>query len=64
MAATDVQEPLELALPRDKLDRVRVRHRPRLLPQNAPRQVYNELRRLLEGRRIERTRGALLRDIR
>jgi len=58
MAATHVQETLELALPPAKLDRVRVRHRPRLLPHNGPRYVSNELRRFLEGRQIEHTRGA------
>ena len=58
MAATDVQDKLELALTRAKLDRVRVRHRPRLLSDNGPCYVSEELRRFLESRRIEHTRGA------
>ena len=58
MAATDVQETLELALARTRLDQVRVRHRPRLLSDNGPCYVSGELRRFLESRQIEHTRGA------
>jgi transposase InsO family protein len=57
MAATDVQETLEKALANGKLDQVRVRHRPRLLSDNGPCYVSGELRRFLESRRIEHTRG-------
>ena len=35
IAASDVQESLELALARAKLDRLRVRHCPRLLSDNG-----------------------------
>jgi len=58
MAATDVQDILEPALARARLDRVRVRHRPRLLSDNGPCYVSGELRRFLESRQIEHTRGA------
>lgn len=58
MAAPDVQETLELALARARFDRVRVRHRPRLLSDNGPCYVSRELRRFLESRQIEHTRGA------
>jgi len=58
MAATDVQETLELALVQTRLDQVRVRHRPRLLSDNGPCYVSGELRRFLESRQIEHTRGA------
>ncbi|MCJ7678320.1 MAG: hypothetical protein MUO35_11430 [Anaerolineales bacterium] len=34
------------------------RHRPRLFPDNRPRYVSGELRRFLESRQIEHTRGA------
>jgi transposase InsO family protein len=58
MAATDVQETLELALARAKLDRVRVRDRSQLLLDNGPCHVSGELRRFLESHRMEHTRGA------
>ncbi len=58
MAATDVQETLEQALAKTKLDRVRVRHRPRLLSDNGPCYVSGELRRFLEAQGMEHTRGA------
>jgi putative transposase len=58
MAAMDVQETLEQALAKAKLDRVRVRHRPRLLSDNGPCYVSGELRRFLETQRMEHTRGA------
>jgi transposase InsO family protein len=57
MAATDVQETLEQALAKAKLDRVRVRHRPRLLSDNGPCYVSGELRRFLEAQGMEHTRG-------
>ena len=58
MAATDVQETLEKALACARLDRVRVRHRPRLLSDNGPCYVSGELRWFLESKRMEHTRGA------
>src|SRR4030095_6300520 len=36
MAATDVQDTLECALAKAKLEKVRVQHRPRLLSDNGP----------------------------
>jgi putative transposase len=53
-----VQETLEQALAKTKLDRVRVRHRPRLLSDNGPCYVSGELRRFLEAQHMEHTRGA------
>jgi putative transposase len=58
MAATDVQETLEIALAKAKLDRVRVRHRARLLSDNGPCYVSGELRKFLEQKQTEHTRGA------
>jgi putative transposase len=58
MATTDVQQTLEEALAESGLDRVRVRHRPRLLSDNGPCYVSGELRRFLEAQRMEHTRGA------
>ena len=54
----DLSKTLELALARAKLDRVRVRHRPRLLSDNGPCCVSGELRRFLEAQHMEHTRGA------
>jgi len=58
MAASDVQETLELALTKAKLDQVRVRHRPRLLSDNGPCYLSKELKAYLNQRQIEHTRGA------
>ena len=58
MAATDVQDTLELALARVWLGRFRVQHRLRFLWDNGPCYVSGELRRFLESRQIEHTRGA------
>lgn len=57
MAATDVQETLELTLARTRYDRVRVRHRPRLLSDNGPCHVSGELRRCLESRDARQDRA-------
>jgi hypothetical protein len=46
-----VQETLELALARARLDGVRVGCRPRLLSDDGPCQLSDELRRSLEGMR-------------
>jgi putative transposase len=56
-AATDVQETLEVALAMAKLDRVRVRHRPRLLSDNGPCYVSGQLRWFLKTQRMEPNRG-------
>jgi putative transposase len=41
-----------------KLDRVRVRHRPRLLSDSCPCYVSGELRQFLQAQGMEHTRGA------
>src|ERR1700680_59406 len=53
MAATDVQETLELALAKAGLDHIRVRHRPRLLSDNGPCYLSKELRDYLEAHEME-----------
>jgi transposase InsO family protein len=58
MAASDVQNTLEMALSRTNLERVRVRHHPRLLSDNGPCYVSHELKRYLQQRQIEHIRGA------
>ena len=58
MAAGDVRDTLELALAKTNLERVKVRHHPRLLSDNGPCYVSHELKRYLRRRRIEHIRGA------
>jgi putative transposase len=58
MAARDVTDTLELALEASGCSEVRVRHRPRLLSDNGPGYIADELARWLEGRKIEHIRGA------
>ena len=58
MAATDVQETLELALKCSGLQRARVRHRPRLLSDNGPAYLSKELKGFLRRKDMEHTRGA------
>jgi transposase InsO family protein len=63
MAATEVQVTREHALAKAKFDRVRVRHRPRLLSDNGSCHASGELRRFLDGQRMEHAPGtALLSD--
>jgi putative transposase len=58
MAASDVTETLELALTASGCSEVRVRHRPRLLSDNGPGYVADELARWLAARGMEHVRGA------
>jgi transposase InsO family protein len=58
MAASDVLETLDLALEATGVDRVKVRHRPRLLSDNGPCYVSHELKAYLRRQGLEHTRGA------
>jgi putative transposase len=58
MAASDVTETLELALQASGRSEVRVRHRPRLLSDNGPGYISDELARWLAARGREHVRGA------
>ena len=58
MAASDVTATLEDALTAAGLSQARVRHRPRLLSDNGPCYISNELKSWLKTRDIEHTRGA------
>jgi transposase InsO family protein len=58
MAADDVKRVLDLAVERTGVERVHVRHRPRLLSDNGPCYLSKELREYLEELGIEHTRGA------
>jgi len=58
MAATDVMETLDRARECAGIDRVRVRHRPRLLSDNGPCYLSRDLKAYLEERGMTHTRGA------
>jgi putative transposase len=58
MAATDVKELLDLAIERTGVEKIEVRHRPRLLSDNGPCYLSGELQRYLEERGMAHTRGA------
>jgi transposase InsO family protein len=58
MTATDVADTLELALRSARLERVRVRHQPRLLSDNGPSYLSAQLGAWLAEHGITHTRGA------
>jgi putative transposase len=58
MAASDVTDTLELALEASGRSEVRVRHRPRLLSDNGPGYIADELATWLAARGMEHIRGA------
>jgi len=58
MSAFDVSDTLRDALTATGLDRMNIRHRPRLLSDNGPCYVSSELRTWLEENNLSHTRGA------
>ncbi|WP_408885677.1 IS3 family transposase [Kozakia baliensis] len=58
MAASDVTDTLELALQASGLDQVKVKHRPRLLSDNGPCYVADELAKWLDQHAMDHVRGA------
>ena len=58
MAASDVQDTLNLALEETGLDQANVVHRPRLLSDNGPCYISGELAEYLEDKGMRHTRGA------
>lgn len=58
MSPGDVKEVLDLALEKTGVDKIKVRHRPRLLSDNGPCNVSEELKEYLKGKRMLHTRGA------
>lgn len=58
MSAGDVKEVLDMALTKTGIDKVKVKHRPRLLSDNGPCYISDELKKYLEDRGIDHTRGA------
>jgi putative transposase len=58
MAASDVTETLDLALAASGCTQARVRHRPRLLSDNGPCYIADELAQWLDKQAIDHVRGA------
>ena len=58
MASDDVEETQNMALKKSGLEEVRVRHRPRLLPDNGPAYLSKELKKYLNRKHITHIRGA------
>ncbi len=58
MGAADVTETLDQALAFTGVDRVRIKHRPRLLSDNGSAYLSGELKEYLSERRMTHTRGA------
>lgn len=58
MSAVDVEEVVEMAVKKTGVDKIDVRHRPRLLSDNGSCYVSGELKEYLKGRGIKHVRGA------
>jgi transposase InsO family protein len=58
MAASDVEETLEMALKKTGLQSAKVRHRPRLFSDNGSAYLSKDLKRFLKRQQIEHIRGA------
>jgi putative transposase len=58
MSATDVKQTLDKAVEITGVDRVKVRHKPRLLSDNGPCYLSGELKEYLDHRDIKHIRGA------
>ena len=58
MNASDVQETLDLAIENTGVDQVKVKHKPRLLSDNGPCYISQELKDYLNDKQMDHTRGA------
>ena len=58
MSAGDVKELLDLAVEKTGIEHISVRHRPRLLSDNGPCYIADELKKYLKEKGIGHTRGA------
>ena len=57
MLAEDVQELLDMAIAKTGVDKVKVKHRPRLLSENGPCYISKDLEDYLDKRKMDHTRG-------
>ena len=58
MNASDVQETLDMAIKKTSVDQVKVKHKPRLLSDNGPCYISQELKDYLNDKQMDHTRGA------
>lgn len=58
MSAGDVKELLDMAIAKTGIEHVSVRYRPRLLSDNVPCYIADELKKYLKEKDIDHTRGA------
>jgi len=57
MTAEDVKETLDMAIAKTGVDKVKVRHRPRLLSDNGPCYISDELKSYMKDRKMKHIRG-------
>jgi putative transposase len=57
MAAGDVKKTLDMAIAKTGVDKIKVRHRPRLLSDNGPCYISDELKNYMEGREMDHIHG-------
>lgn len=58
MTAEDVKDTLDLAIEKTGIEQVKVKHKPRLLSDNGPSYLSNELKEYLKQKDMKHTRGA------
>jgi len=58
MTAEDVKDTLDLAIEKTGIDQVKVKHKPRLLSDNGPSYISDELKKYLKEKDMKHTRGA------
>lgn len=58
MTAEDVKDTLDLAIAKTGVDKVKVKHKPRLLSDNGPSYLSKDLKEYLDQKQMDHTRGA------
>jgi transposase InsO family protein/transposase-like protein len=58
MTAEDVKDTLDLAIAKTGIDKVKLKHKPRLLSDNGPSYLSKDLKEYLDQKQMDHTRGA------
>ena len=58
MTAEDVKDTLDIAIEKTGIDKVKVKHKPRLLSDNGPSYLSKDLKEYLDQKQMDHTRGA------